>query len=307
MNGRRSDAHTDSGDDHPSTVGHFTSAQARQRFLDLLDSVLDSWPTRTDASLETSFGETAYSLVAPNDPVDPPLVLLQGGNSTIAGWSHLIEPLSRTRTVIVIDTIWEAGRSTQLVPMPNGEHAALWLNEVLDGLGAEAVHLVGYSYGAWAALIQAVRSPDRLATVTAIDPPGAITGIPLRAWMRMIRLMTGGPNEALSFLTWLRNGQMPSSPMKELLLSSTTDFVKRGSPLPRKLSRGDWSSISVPVQVIIAGRSQFVPRRAVRRLGRLASSIPVHVIDGVGHAVLSDAPRQTAILVDDFVSRLRGT
>lgn len=102
------------------------------------------------------------------------------------------------RPVIAIDTIWEAGRSTQLTPMASGDPVSQWLDEVLEGLGLDSLHLLGYSYGAWAALNQVLRAPDRLAAVTAIDPPGAITGIPLPAWARMIRLMRGSREESLS-------------------------------------------------------------------------------------------------------------
>lgn len=310
MEGRRNDAQAASSPAHGDGVGRFRSPEARGRFLKQLNAVLGSWPERTDSTIETTFGTTAYSSISPTRSPSltgsnaRPLVLLQGGNSTVAGWTKLIGPWSSTRPVIAIDTIWEAGRSTQLAPMASGELVSQWLDEVLEGLGLDSLHLVGYSYGAWAALNQVLRTPDRLATVTAIDPPGAITGIPLPAWARMIRLMRGSRDEALSFLAWVRNGELPSSPMKELLLSSTTDFVKRGSPLPRKLRADDWASITVPLQVIIGGNSQFVPRRALRTLRRHAPGVEVHVLDGISHAVLSDAPEATVSIVEALASKI---
>ena len=309
MSGRLNDASAASSADHRNRVGRFRSAQARGRFLEQLNAVLESWPERTDLSIETSFGTTVYSIISPTGPSAlgessaTPLVLLQGGNSTIAGWSKLIGPWSKTRPVIAIDTVWEAGRSIQLAPMNDGELVAQWLEEVIDALGLESLHLIGYSYGAWAALNQILHAPDRLATVTAIDPPGAITGIPLRAWAQLIRLMRGGREEALDFLAWVRNGELPPPPMRDLLLSSTLDFVKRGSPLPRKLRADDWAGITVPLEVIIAGNSQFVPRRALRTLRRHAPGIDVHVLDGIGHAVLSDAPEDTVSIVEEFISK----
>lgn len=309
MSGRRNDASPASSADHRNGVGRFRSAQARGRFLEQLNAVLESWPERTDLSVETSFGTTAYSSISPSGPSAlgessvAPLVLLQGGNSTVAGWSKLIGPWSRTRPVIAIDTVWEAGRSVQLAPMNNGELVAQWFDEVIDAVGLESLHLVGYSYGAWAALNQALHASERLVTVTAIDPPGAITGIPLRAWARLIRLMRGGQEEALDFLAWVRNGELPPPPMRELLLSSTLDFVKRGSPPPKKLRADDWADITVPSQLIIAGNSQFVPRRALRTLRRHAPGIDVHVLDGIGHAVLSDAPEATVSIVEEFISK----
>ncbi|MGO1349512.1 MAG: alpha/beta fold hydrolase, partial [Brevibacterium aurantiacum] len=92
-------------------------------------------------------------------------------------------------------------------------------------------------------------------------------------------------------------------PMRELLLSSTLDFVKRGSPLPKKLRADEWAAITVPSQVVIAGNSQFVPRRALRTLRRHAPGIDVHVLDGIGHAVLSDAPEEADSIVEELITK----
>lgn len=301
MIGRRKDAHSTSLNEVPDDVGRFRSEESRAQFLELLDAALATWPTHSNEAVETSFGTTVCSTISTTETYSAPVVLLQGGNSTVAGWSHLIGLWSKHHPVVVIDTVWEAGRSTQHTPITNGEQASQWLDEVFDGLGLSRVHLVGYSYGAWAALNQAVLRPQRLATVTAIEPPGAITGIPLRTWARMLRLMRGNPDEALDFLAWVRNGKPPPSPIKELLLSAQTQFLKKGSPLPRKLRADEWKNITVPLQIILAGSSQFIPHRAQRILQRHAPAAAVSVLDGIGHAVLSDAPEATAQLVEEFV------
>jgi pimeloyl-ACP methyl ester carboxylesterase len=49
-----------------------------------------------------------------------------------------------------------------------------WLDDVLAALDLDRAHLVGLSYGGWLALNQARRSPDRLASITSVDPPGAL-------------------------------------------------------------------------------------------------------------------------------------
>src|SRR5207245_1561746 len=85
-----------------------------------------------------------------------------------------IAALSASHPVYAIDTITDPGRSSQSAPVRNGEDLAAWLAEVLDALHLDRVHLVGLSYGGWLALNQAHRSSNRIASVTAVDPVGAL-------------------------------------------------------------------------------------------------------------------------------------
>ncbi|WP_442815754.1 alpha/beta fold hydrolase [Streptomyces sp. NBC_01207] len=58
-----------------------------------------------------------------------------------------------------LDTPGDAGRSIHREAMGQPERAAQWLDEALDELGLDRVHLVGSSYGGWLVLNRAHRRP----------------------------------------------------------------------------------------------------------------------------------------------------
>lgn len=281
-------------------VGAFKNDQARERFGALLQAAMARWPDRRDIGVDTSFGRTIVSETLDSGD-GAPLILLQGGSSTSSIWADFAREWSRSRPVMAIDTVWDAGRSTQDRPVSNGAEATAWLDETLDGMGCDRVHLLGYSYGGWLALEYAARRAGRLHSTIAIEPPGAITGIGLAAWWRIGRMIIGGDREFRSYLSWIRGGGLPDAEALALLTSAQTDFVRRGSPLPRRLSADDWKQISQPLMILVGGTSQLVPRSATARVAEQAPQAEIQVIERAGHAVLTEDPTSVISLVDDFL------
>lgn len=285
------------------SVGGFRSESARGNFLRAFDVAMASWPDRTDHRVDTRFGQTAVSMAAgPGDRA--PLVLLQGGGSTVAAWGPFVDVWRQERPVIALDTVWDAGRSEQTRPVTDGADTARWLEEVLSGLEIGRVHLVGYSYGGWIALNHLVESPARLLSVTAIEPPGAITGLPARAWWEMLRMLTGDERRYRSYLTWVRGGRLPESAMLDMLLSAKADFIQRGSPRPRRLTIEQWRTIRTPLQITLGGRSALVPtQKAAAVVQRHAAQADLRVLAESSHAVLVDEPQFVTDQVRDFTRR----
>ncbi|WP_268920989.1 alpha/beta fold hydrolase [Paramicrobacterium chengjingii] len=263
---------------------------------------MSRWPDRDDCVIDTSFGRTAYS-VTRNSGEGAPLVLLQGGSSTAAMWAPFAREWGRQRPVVAIDTIWDAGRSVQERPISRASEAAEWLSETLDGLGYGRVHLLGYSYGGWLALEYATRHTDRLISTIAIEPPGAIKGMPVRAWWRMARMLAGGEREVEPYLAWVRGGRLPEGDALALLKSAQIDFVKRGSPLPRRISADDWSRITGDLLIVLGERSRLVPAAASTRVTECAPDAEIRVIPRAGHAVPVEEPESIITVVADFLSR----
>lgn len=284
-------------------VGRFRSDRSREHFLSAFDAAMAAWPDRVDRQVETSFGTTAVSTTLASGKGQP-LVLLQGGGSTVAAWSGFADAWRRDRPVIAIDTVWDAGRSVQARPVTDGADAATWLDETLAGLKLDHAHVVGYSYGAWIALNQAVMAPSRVLSVTAIEPPGTITAMPPRALWRMVRMLAGDDRQYREYLSWVRGGRLPESAMLDVLLAARADFLQRGSPRPRRLSAAQWRGVRTPMMVALGGRSRFIPSRAaVSVLRRRAEQAEVHVLADSSHAVLVDEPEFVVDSVRGFVQR----
>lgn len=287
-------------------VGGFRSEASEKHFMQVFDAAMKHWPDRSDRCVETDFGHTVASVAghASSTDVLPPLVLLQGGGSTIAAWAEFVRSWSRERQIIAVDTLWEAGRSVQLRPVDNGSQAAEWLEQVLAGLGVDRAHIAGYSYGAWLALNHAAKAPTRILSVTAIEPIAAITPMPLRAWWRMIRMLIGGEKSYRAYLQWTRGGSLPESAMLEVLLSSRAGYQQWGTPRPMRLTKAEWQSLSLPTSIVLGGQSGMVPtRKATETLRAVAPQAEVHVLPQSSHAVLIDEPNWIEHQIGLFMNR----
>jgi pimeloyl-ACP methyl ester carboxylesterase len=103
---------------------------------------------------------------------EPPFVLVPGGLTGWDGWLPLVPALAESRRVVRVQLIANAeglaGRIGEASYDTDLERESLILT--LDSLGIEDMHLVGWSNGGRAALDFALAFPDRVRTLTAIEP-----------------------------------------------------------------------------------------------------------------------------------------
>ncbi|MEU4812760.1 hypothetical protein AB0H20_26450 [Nocardia fluminea] len=75
-------------------------------------------------------------------------------------WNHVIEDFARDRVVLMPEMIGVPGLSVQTAPIDENGFGT-WFGEVLDGLGVDRVHVVGYSQGGWCRSDATTPGPDR--------------------------------------------------------------------------------------------------------------------------------------------------
>jgi pimeloyl-ACP methyl ester carboxylesterase len=102
-----------------------------------------------------------------------PIVLVPGGLSGWLSWVPFVEPLAKDRQVIRVQIrsieLAEAGQS-----FPAGYGTVLEreaLRATADRLGLTSFDLVGWSYGGHIALAFALEYPQRVRTLTVVEPP----------------------------------------------------------------------------------------------------------------------------------------
>jgi pimeloyl-ACP methyl ester carboxylesterase len=106
----------------------------------------------------------------------PAVVLLHGGGQDFTMWDSQMEPLAGAFRVTRYDARGH-GRSTA----PIGPYSmADDLRLVLDHIGADRAHLVGFSMGAGVALDFAVTHEARVLTLALISVTGPPPGAPIR-------------------------------------------------------------------------------------------------------------------------------
>ena len=114
------------------------------------DDALAHWPAPpAQRDVESRYGPT--HILASGSGGGTPIVLLHGLAVSSPSWFADVATLSESHPVYAVDTITDAGRSTQTSRIRDGSDLAAWLDDVLAALDLESVHLVGLSYGGWLA------------------------------------------------------------------------------------------------------------------------------------------------------------
>ncbi|MFE4412615.1 alpha/beta fold hydrolase [Streptomyces sp. NPDC056821] len=270
-------------------VGRFVSDAWRDRYFAACDAVYAlGAPAHAETDVETSFGTTHVYRYGPTDPAAQsrtPVVLVHGAGSCSAMWYPNTPALSSDRPVYAIDTPGDPGRSVQREAIHQPERAAQWLDETLAGLGLERVHLVGSSYGGWLALNQAHCRPDRLASVTLLDPGGLEkVGLRFFVWIFASLFATFAPRALRPRLAaWLEQPVLIVPELRAMIRLGVRAYrIRRPAPLP--LSEDELSTVQTPLYLVLGKRSLMVhPQQQVERVPRLVPGARAEIISNTGH------------------------
>ena len=234
----------------------------------------------------------------------PPLVFLHGSTGTALSWLPFAKRRAG-RAMYAIDTIGDVGRSRQQVPVESAHDLAEWLGQVLDGLGLDAAHLVGTSYGGFLALNLATHRPERVRSLFLIDS-AALVGV------RMVRFLAWG---MASMLASLLPGRLRSIAARRLRMPALDEprllrFVLYGQLhhrskmlRPEALTDEQLRAITVPTVVVSAEKSEVFPSADVVARAALLPNATVEVVPDAGHAVVLS---HLDLLVDRLQSFLAG-
>lgn len=277
-------------------IGHYVSAELRDRYFEACDALYAMGaPARWERDVETTFGTTRVYRYGPADPAAEsrtPVVLIHGSGGCSAQWYPNTPALSAERPVYALDTPGDPGRSVQREAMWQPERAAQWMDEALDALGLDRIHLVGSSYGGWLVINQAHLRPGRLASVTALDPGGLEkVGLRFFVWIFASLFATFAPKALRPALAkWLEQPVLVVPELRRWIQAGVRAFrIRRPSPLP--LSDAELGSIRTPFYLIMGKRSLLVhPKRQLERVPRLIPGARAEIVAATGHGPQLDHP-----------------
>ncbi|MEU5811678.1 alpha/beta fold hydrolase [Streptomyces sp. NPDC047718] len=277
-------------------VGRYVNDTLRDRYFATCDVLLAMGaPIRSETDVETSFGTTHVYRYGPADPAAEsrtPVVLIHGSGGCAAMWYPNTRALSAERPVYALDTPGDPGRSIQREPMWQPERAAQWLDEALEALGLDRVHLVGSSYGGWLVINQAHLRPGRLASVTALDPGGLEkVGLRFFVWIFASLFATFAPKALRPRLArWLEQPVIVVPELRAWIHAGVKAFRIR-RPAPRPLSEDALRSIRTPFYLIMGRRSLLLrPKRQLERVPRLVAGARAEIVAQTGHGPQIDHP-----------------
>jgi pimeloyl-ACP methyl ester carboxylesterase len=267
-------------------LGAWKGVEAEARFRATEDEFWREAFTVQPASsdVETSVGTTrVYRWEGDGEPI----VFLHGATGTSVSWWEYVDEFAG-RDMYAIDTMGDVGRSVQRVALRDAAQATEWLDETLAGMSCPHAHLVGTSYGGWLALNLAVRRPERVASLTLLDPVGlgrldlgrfmlwgmccfggALLPAPARrkvgVWTRMPLL------EDKRMLRWVFYGQR----------NHRVQLVR-----PEPLDDDSLRSIAVPTIILLGEKSEVHRSASVAEHVRAVNpSLHVEIVAGAGHAL----------------------
>ncbi|MGW1847685.1 alpha/beta fold hydrolase [Streptomyces sp. NPDC001966] len=288
-------------------IGRYVNDTLRDRYFAACDAVYAlGAPARSETDVETAFGTTHVYRYGPTDPAAEsrtPVVLIHGSGGCSAQWYPNTRALAAERPVYALDTPGDPGRSVHREPMWQPERAAQWMDEALDALGLDRVHLVGSSYGGWLVINQAHLRPGRLASVTALDPGGLEkVGPRFFVWIFASLFATSAPKALRPRLAaWLEQPVLIVPELRTMIRSGVRAFrIRRPSPLP--LSDDQLATIRTPFHLIMGKRSLLVhPQRQLERVPRLIPGARAEIIAATGHGPQIDHPDLINARMLDFM------
>ena len=251
----------------------FKSEAGAQAVHALYRQVLDGWPTpRDELRIPTREGGTFVVAYGAEDL--PPLVLLHGGQSNAAVWMLDAPVWSQAFRCYAVDMIGEAGFSAPSRPPLDTDAHALWLGDVMKGLGLEKASFFGVSLGGWLALDYAKRHPQAVERLALMCPAGigrqknfllkAAPLLLLGPWGRRRRLAPEPAEHHLAKPPALR-------PFAEMIGLIGRTIRQRVVRIPR-LSDEELERLRMPLLTIVGGKDVLIDSVETRR--RLAKSAP---------------------------------
>ena len=261
--------------------GSWVSDAAREKFMTAYERVFALWPQPVEEfDIETATATTRVHAYRPH-PDGEPVVLLTGAGGNAAAWFPHVAALAGNGPVYGIDMPGDANPSVARARMTPPADCAAWLDALLGKLSDRPAHLVGFSYGGWVAMNQAIRAPGRVASITLLDPAG-LTRLDARFWwwLSVSGLASLTPMPLRRRLArWLDSPAMLEPELMTLMWAAIRGYHAEPK-FPAILTDDELRAIEVPALLVAGARSALLTPAEARARGRLMPHAEVAIVPG---------------------------
>jgi pimeloyl-ACP methyl ester carboxylesterase len=241
----------------------------------------------------------------------PPVLLLHGAGFAPGadGWRVAIPSLASRFRVIAPDALgW--GPGDQLDLDYSFGYLVDSLRELQDALGLERTHVVGHSMGGWLASVLAYESPERVDSLVLVASGGLLTR-PLASmenWQppsaAAIRTSFEGlaaqgveVDELEAMWAGLAADRQRTDRFRRIMVNMGVGATRTRYNTERRLPH-------IPNRTLVVWGSEDAvnPPSLAARTAELVPDAHLVVLDGVGHGIPLEAPRQFAEVVGTFLA-----
>ncbi|GAB49525.1 alpha/beta fold hydrolase [Mobilicoccus pelagius] len=286
-------------------VGSWRSVEGRAAYLVAYEEAMRSLPRPdTVEDVATSYGTArlyGWRRTDRSGPTDPiPVVLLPGMRSGTPMWADQVRELRRHRDVYALDAVGDAGLSTQSVPLREQVEQAAWIEDALAGASLPRVHVVGHSFGGALAAAHASRHPERVASLTLLEPAFTLAyPAPATFVWATVASLPGVPatwrEHALAQIGGVDVAEVRTDDPLGRMIALATEHYDGHAPTPTPLSEKAIRGLTMPVYVALAERDSLAGgTRAADR----ARTLPHGLVETWAHTTHS-LPMQTGPALTD--------
>jgi pimeloyl-ACP methyl ester carboxylesterase len=285
----------------PNPLGRWRSDKAETEFRHLLAELqAEVWsPIPTSITIDTRAGTTVVLQI---EGSGEPVVLLPGfGAPALMYRPELLDQLGG-RPLHLVETIGDVGPSIQTAPIRDADDEVTWLNDVLDGLQIDRAHLVGCSFGGYLALNHGLRAPDRVRSISGLEPVFARLGG--RMWRRSLAVLLYSFAPERVRLKAASRLHQPALIDKRVLRVGQLAYTRHvfGHPRPEFLTDDQLAAIDAPTMVLLAADSELHHAAALQqRLARVLPSAHVDMIADAAHSLPFEYPELCGEKVCEFL------
>jgi pimeloyl-ACP methyl ester carboxylesterase len=236
-----------------------------------------------------------------------PIILLHGLTQTNTAWGRtgFVDALKESYRLVLIDA---RGHGKSDKPQTADEHGGISAMAadtiaVLDTIGIEQAHVLGYSMGALTCYALGHEAPERLRSMIAGGGPSGVS----EEWRQgLIEIFRKGPD---TYIALLEDSIGPLDPerreeirqldMSALIAAASANVV---DPIPDDVFR----SIPVPCLLFVGERDELAHDH-MQRIATLMPNAELHILAGLDHVQAGTDRDRTLPLILDFFARVEAT
>ncbi|GLO68073.1 alpha/beta fold hydrolase [Oceanobacillus kimchii] len=290
-------------------LGGFITDEGEREFTQAYDTAMKDLPNPTkEFWVETEFGKVkVYKFSEEGTESKIPLLLLPGKSAPTPMWEPNLKDLMEDRPIYTIDLLGEPGLSVQTKSIVTANDQAVCLNNVIEHLPEETIHLAGLSFGGWNAVNVTLYESTKIASLSLIDPVYVFGPIPLKMILASIPASIPAVPQSIreKMLSYIAGGAETdgSEPISKLIETSMRTY-KSKLPLPEKITEEQLKELKMPVLGILAEDSTMHHSQESMDVGLENLKHPLsHMVmfSNASHAINGEYPEKLAKNIVDFL------